>query len=160
MKLLQGFCHGPTGGLYTGIPPASPLLFQQLLGESQNTVMNNDVFISNATKIQLEITLLKNTWFADVSSINLPVGKALVMVKNKHGYGRSLNTEDRAIGHKVLVNLSQVYLSKGIDTNYWRPTCYFIVRWHLPLSHVPFTVWIILYECINSSANFMTTVSR
>lgn len=50
--------------------------------------MNNDVFISNATKIQLEIPLLKNTWFADVSSINLPVGKALVMVKNKHGYGR------------------------------------------------------------------------
>lgn len=53
LKLLQGFCHGPTGGLYTGIPPASPLLFQQLLGQSLNTVMNNDVYISNATKNHL-----------------------------------------------------------------------------------------------------------
>lgn len=89
----------------------------------------------------------------------LPVGKALVMVKNKHGYGRSLNTEDKAIGHKVLVYLSQVYLSKGIDTNYWRPTCYFIVGWHLPLSYVPFTVRIILYECINSFAIYDNYIS-
>lgn len=54
----------------------------------------------------MEILLLKNIWFVDVLLINLLVGKVLVMVKNKYGYGRFFNMEDRVIGYKVLVYLS------------------------------------------------------